>query len=101
MKSNTKRIFLALLLPGSLAAVEQFTYRVTDRKPQDTSLYVQGPLVNLPLNRIITIDEHTPRNLLLKSEYYQIFLKQHQEKWLLYVLQLLQLILPLLGDWTP
>lgn len=40
-----------------------------------TGLYVQDPLVNLPLKKVVTLDEHTPRALLLKSEYYQLFLK--------------------------
>ena len=40
-----------------------------------TSLYVQDPLVNLPLKEVVTLDEHTPRAQLLNSEYYELFLK--------------------------
>lgn len=40
-----------------------------------TSLYVQDPLINLPLNEVVTLDDHTARAQLLKSEYYQLFLK--------------------------
>lgn len=40
-----------------------------------TSLYAQDPLVNLPLKEVVTLDQHTPRAQLLKSEYYELFLK--------------------------
>jgi len=40
-----------------------------------TSLYTQDPLVNLPLKEVVTLDEHTPRAQLLKSDYYDLFLK--------------------------
>ena len=40
-----------------------------------TQLYAQDPLVNLPLKEVVTLDEHTPRAQLLKSEYYELFLK--------------------------
>lgn len=35
-------LLLALLLPAVAGGVEQFTYRVTGKKPQDSSLYIQG-----------------------------------------------------------
>jgi len=35
-------LLASVLLPGAAAAVEQFTYRITDRMPQDPSHYVQG-----------------------------------------------------------
>jgi DNA-binding CsgD family transcriptional regulator len=40
-----------------------------------TSLYIQDPLVNLPPNVIVTIDDITPRNELLKSDFYRMFLQ--------------------------
>ena len=40
-----------------------------------TSLYIQDPLVNLPPNEVVTIDDITPRSELLKSDFYQMFLK--------------------------
>ena len=40
-----------------------------------TSLYAQDPLINLPLNKVVTIDEITPRTQLIKSDYYELFLK--------------------------
>lgn len=40
-----------------------------------TSLYVQDPLINLPLKEVVTIDELTPRSELLKSEFYQMFMQ--------------------------
>lgn len=40
-----------------------------------TSLYVQDPLINLPLKEVVTLEDHTSRTQLLKSEYYQLFLK--------------------------
>ncbi len=40
-----------------------------------TSLYAQDPLINLPLKEVVTLDQHTPRAQLLKSEYYELFLK--------------------------
>jgi DNA-binding CsgD family transcriptional regulator len=40
-----------------------------------TNLYAQDPLINLPLKEVVTLDEHTPRVQLLKSEYYDLFLK--------------------------
>ncbi len=39
------------------------------------SLYIQDPLVNLPLNKVITLDELTPRPQLLKSDFYEMFMK--------------------------
>lgn len=39
------------------------------------SLYVQDPMVNLPLKEVVTLEDHTPRAQLLKSDYYQMFLK--------------------------
>jgi glutamine cyclotransferase len=35
-------LLCALLLPAAAGAVDQYTYRVTDRKPQDPSHWVQG-----------------------------------------------------------
>lgn len=43
-----------------------------------TSLYAQDPLVNLPSGKVVTLDEQTPRAQLLKSDYYQLFLKPYQ-----------------------
>jgi len=43
-----------------------------------TSLYAQDPLVNLPSGEVVTLDEQTPRAQLLKSDYYQLFLKPYQ-----------------------
>lgn len=40
-----------------------------------TSLYVRDPLINLPLKEVVTLDEHTPRAQLLKSDYYRMFLE--------------------------
>lgn len=40
-----------------------------------TSLYIQDPLVNLPLNEVVTLEDITPSDQLIKSEYYQLFLK--------------------------
>lgn len=40
-----------------------------------TSLYAQDPLVNLPLNKIMTIEDIMPRQQLLKSDYYELFLE--------------------------
>ncbi len=40
-----------------------------------TSLYIQDPLVNLPPNEVVTIDDLTLRSELLKSDFYQMFLK--------------------------
>ena len=42
-----------------------------------TSLYTQDPLVNLPPGEVVTLDEQTPRAQLLKSDYYQLFLKPY------------------------
>lgn len=42
-----------------------------------TSLYARDPLVNLPLNQFVTIDDMTPRAQLLKSSYYQLLLEPH------------------------
>lgn len=42
-----------------------------------TSLYAQDPLVNLPLNQVVTIDDIIPRAQLLESEFYQLILKPH------------------------
>lgn len=40
-----------------------------------TSLYIQDPLVNLPPNEVVTIDDVTPRSELLKSDFYRMFLQ--------------------------
>lgn len=40
-----------------------------------TSLYTRDPLINLPLKQVVTLDEHTPRAQLLKSDYYRMFLE--------------------------
>ncbi len=40
-----------------------------------TSLYTRDPLINLPLKQVVTLDEHTPRTQLLKSDYYRMFLE--------------------------
>lgn len=40
-----------------------------------TSLYAQDPLVNLPLQRVMTIEDLMPRDTLLQSEYYHLFLE--------------------------
>lgn len=40
-----------------------------------TSLYIQDPLINLPLKEVVTIDDITSRTELMKSEFYQLFLK--------------------------
>ncbi|MCG8672311.1 MAG: helix-turn-helix transcriptional regulator [Pseudomonadales bacterium] len=40
-----------------------------------TNLYAQDPLVNLPVNKVITIEDIMPRAQLLKNEYYEMFLK--------------------------
>jgi len=42
-----------------------------------TSVYAQDPLVNLPLNQVVTIDDIIPRAQLLESEFYQMMLKPH------------------------
>lgn len=42
-----------------------------------TSVYAQDPLVNLPLNEVVTIEDMIPRALLLESEFYQMILKPH------------------------
>ncbi|CBL46269.1 transcriptional regulator, LuxR family [gamma proteobacterium HdN1] len=43
-----------------------------------TSLYIQDPLVNLPLDEVVTIDDLIPRSELLKSDFYRMFLKPFQ-----------------------
>lgn len=40
-----------------------------------TSLYAQDPLINLPLKQVVTIEEIMSRSQLLKSDYYDLFLK--------------------------
>lgn len=40
-----------------------------------TNLYAQDPLVNLPLKKITLIEDIMPRAQLLKSDYYELFLR--------------------------
>lgn len=40
-----------------------------------TRLYTQDPLINIPLNKLTTIDDVLPRNQLLKSDYFQMVLE--------------------------
>lgn len=40
-----------------------------------TSLYAQDPLINLPPNKIVTIEDIMSRAQLLKSDYYELFLE--------------------------
>ncbi|OUS26933.1 hypothetical protein A9Q99_17120 [Gammaproteobacteria bacterium 45_16_T64] len=41
------------------------------------SLYAQDPLVNLAIGEVVTLEEQTPRAQLIKSDYYQLFLKPY------------------------
>lgn len=40
-----------------------------------TRLFAQDPLINLPLNKVVTLDDILPRSQLLKSDYYQLVLE--------------------------
>jgi DNA-binding CsgD family transcriptional regulator len=40
-----------------------------------TRLYMQDPLVNLPPNRVMVIEDLTPRDEWMRSDFYQSFLK--------------------------
>ena len=42
-----------------------------------TRLYTQDPLVNLPLNTLVTLDEQISREQLLKSDFYRLFMQPH------------------------